>query len=57
MAQEVKALALGLAIIAIGALAIFDMVPEEFAQFAPALLLAMFPGAWLTCGMRREGCC
>jgi hypothetical protein len=57
MPQVWKPLALGLAIIALGALAIVDIVPEQFAQFGPILLLALFPGAWLTCGMRREGCC
>ena len=57
MSHTKRALALGLAMIAISVLAIFGIVPEEFAQFAPALLLALFPGVWLKRGSRGEGRC
>ena len=33
--------------IAIALLTIIEAVPEEAAQFAPFLLLSLFPGAWM----------
>lgn len=41
------ALLLAAAMLAIAVLAIFDVVPERVAQFAPLALLALFPSAWL----------
>lgn len=41
------ALLLAAAMLAIAVLAIFDVVPEQVAQFAPLALLALFPSAWL----------
>jgi len=50
-------LGLAAAMMAIAVLAIFGVVPEKVAQFAPVALLAMFPGAWLSrqrqCGKAR----
>lgn len=40
-------LLLGLAMIGIALLAVFDVVPEKVAQFAPLALLVLFPQAWL----------
>ena len=48
-----KTLLLAAAMIGVGLLAIFDIVPEKIAQFAPLALLALFPGAWLG----RDRCC
>lgn len=53
MKQIYKTLLLAAAMIGVGLLAIFDIVPEKVAQFAPLALLAMFPGAWLG----RDRCC
>lgn len=50
MRQIHKALLLAAAMIGIAVLAVFDIVPEEVAQFAPFALLALFPGAWLRSG-------
>jgi hypothetical protein len=38
--------------IAIALLAVLDIIPEQFAQFAPIALLALVPSAW----MGRGGC-
>ena len=53
MRQISKALSLAAAMIAIALLAVFEIVPEEVAQYSPFLLLALFPGAWLD---RRCAC-
>ena len=53
MTQTKKSLMLAAAMIGIAILAVFDIVPEKFAQFAPLLLLALFPGVWLR---RGNGC-
>ena len=47
MTQTSKALSLAAAMIAIALLAVFEIVPQEVAQYSPFLLLALFPGAWL----------
>ncbi|MBX7501378.1 hypothetical protein K3181_07985 [Qipengyuania sp. YG27] len=47
MTQIQKALALATAMIAVAVLAVFDIIPEQIAQFAPFALLALFPSAWL----------
>lgn len=51
MTQYVKALLLASGMIALGVLAVFDVVPDEFAQYGPIALLAIFPSVWL--GKRR----
>ena len=53
MKQATKALFLAAAMIGIALLAVFEIVPEEVAQYSPFLLLALFPGAWL----RRDHSC
>ena len=53
MTQTQKALALAAAMISIGVLAVFDIIPEKYAQFAPLALIALFPGVW----MGRKGSC
>ena len=53
MTQTQKALALAAAMISIGVLAVFDVIPERYAQFAPLALIALFPGVW----MGRKGSC
>lgn len=59
MTQIQKALLLASAMIALGVLAVFDIVPEEFAQFGPIALLAIFPSIWLgksrSCWPRKGG--
>ncbi|WP_209348966.1 hypothetical protein [Pontixanthobacter sp. CEM42] len=47
MTQVYKALLLASVMIGIAVLAVFDIVPEEFAQWAPLALLAIFPTAWM----------
>lgn len=47
MQQYQKALLLAAAIIGIAVLAVLGVVPQDIAQFAPFMLLALFPGAWL----------
>lgn len=47
MTQTQKALALATAMIAVAILAVFDIIPEQIAQFAPFALLALFPTAWM----------
>ncbi len=54
MTQIQKAFLLASAMIALGVLAIFDIVPQEFAQFGPIALLAIFPSAWM--GKDRSRC-
>jgi hypothetical protein len=49
MTRIQEALCLAAALIAIAVLAVFDIIPEQFAQFAP---LAMVP--WIT---RRDPAC
>lgn len=58
MTQIKNALLLAAAMIGIAVLAVFDIVPESFAQWAPFALLAAFPGAWLCkCGHSAgKGC-
>ena len=53
MKQIHQTLLLAAAMIIVGLLAIFDIVPEKIAQFAPLALLALFSGAWLG----RHRCC
>ncbi len=57
MTQIQKALLLAGVMIALGVLAVFDFVPEEFAQFGPVALLAIFPSVWMGkgrgCGAKR----
>lgn len=57
MNQIQKALLLGGAMIALAVLAVFDFVPEEFAQYGPVALLAIFPSVWLgrgrNCGAKQ----
>ena len=53
MKQIHQSLLLAAAMIVVGLLAIFDIVPEKVAQFAPLALLALFPGACLG----RDRCC
>lgn len=53
MKQIHLSLLLAAAMIGIAVLAVFDIVPEEVAQFSPFFLLALFPGAWL----RRDCSC
>ena len=57
MDQIYKALLLAAAIITIGVLAVFDIIPESTAQWAPLALLAAIPTAWLgnskCCGADR----
>ncbi len=59
MTQIQKALLLAGAMIALGVLAIFGIVPEELAQFGPVALLAIFPSAWMgksrSCWPRKGG--
>ena len=56
MTQTRKALLLATALIGIAVLAVFDVIPESFAQWAPLAMLALFPGAWSGKG-RRAGSC
>ncbi|MDZ4306318.1 hypothetical protein [Allopontixanthobacter sp.] len=53
MTQIQKALLLASGMIALAVLAVFDVVPEEFAQFGPIALLAIFPSLWLG---KSRGC-
>lgn len=54
MTKQIKsALALAAVMIGIAFLAVFDVIPQEVAQFAPAALLVLFPQVWL----RRGGAC
>ena len=47
MTQTKLAILLATAMIAIALLSVVDILPEEAAQYAPFLLLVMFPNAWL----------
>ncbi|MFZ1742590.1 MAG: hypothetical protein WAT93_07035 [Pontixanthobacter sp.] len=58
MTQIQKALLLATAMIGIAVLAVFDIIPEAYAQYAPIALLALFPSAWMgkdkpACGAKR----
>ena len=53
MKQYRAPLILAFAMIGIALLAVFEIVPEEFAQYSPLFLLALFPGVWL----RRDRSC
>jgi hypothetical protein len=53
MTQIQKALALATAMIAVAVLAVFGVIPERIAQFAPFALLALFPTAWMGRGRCR----
>ncbi|MBE5073967.1 hypothetical protein IM511_06585 [Erythrobacteraceae bacterium E2-1 Yellow Sea] len=57
MTQIQKALLLASTMLGIAVLAIFGIIPEEIAQFAPIALLALFPSAWLSRSGRRTGGC
>lgn len=58
MSQVQHALLLAAAMIGVALLAVFEFIPEAFAQWAPFALLAIFPGVWLgrdrTCGKCAE---
>ncbi len=56
MNQISKALLLAAAMLAVGLLAIFDVIPEHFARWAPLSLLAMFPSTWMgrSCPGRKD---
>lgn len=47
MIQICKALLLAAAMLGVSLLAIFDIIPESYAQWAPLALLALFPTAWI----------
>ena len=53
MSKNKHAMLLAGGMITIAVLAVFDIVPEEIAQYAPLALLAIFPTAWLS---RRDTC-
>ena len=53
MKQYRAPLLLAFAMIGIAFLSVLEIVPEEFAQFSPFLLLALFPAVWL----RRDRAC
>lgn len=52
MRRYLAPLALAALMMAVAALSILDIVPEQAAQFAPMALLAMFPRVWLGSGRR-----
>ena len=60
MSRIQKALLLAAGMFAIAALAVFDIITEKYAQFAPLALIALFPGVWMggkgscNCFKRRE---
>lgn len=57
MTQIQKACLLAAAMIGIAILAVFDIIPETYAQFAPLALIALFPSAWMgssRCGKARK---
>ena len=58
MPEPVQLLLLGATLVAIALLAIFDIIPQEVAQYAPLALLALFarvwPGHWRRCLPARE---
>ena len=47
MKQYRAPLLLAFAMIGIAFLSVFEIVPQEVAQYSPFLLLALFPHAWL----------
>ncbi|MBX7481766.1 hypothetical protein [Qipengyuania qiaonensis] len=47
MTQTRKVLVPVTAMIAVAILAVFDVIPEQIAQFAPVALFALLPGAWI----------
>ena len=47
MAQIYKALLLAAAMIGISLLAVYNIVPEGVAQWAPFALIAIFPSVWM----------
>lgn len=53
MTRLQKTLLLAAAMFAVAFLAIFDVIDEKYAQFAPLALIALFPGVW----MKRGGSC
>ena len=54
MRKLIPALLLAAAMIGIAVLAVFDIIPEKYAQFAPLALIALFPGVWMG---RNRTCC
>lgn len=48
MKQIHLSLLVAAAMIGIAVLSVYEIVPQEVAQFSPFLLLALFPGAWLS---------
>ena len=59
MKQIHKALLLASAMMIVALLAVFDMIPEAYAQYAPIAMLALFPTAWMgtsrRCMTQKEG--
>ena len=57
MTKIQKALLLAATMIGISILAIFGIVPESIAQWAPLGLLALFPSVWMgtsrSCGAKQ----
>lgn len=47
MSQFHKALLLAAAMIGIAVLAILDIIPQEWAQYAPVALVSLFPSVWM----------
>lgn len=47
MKQIHLSLLVAAAMIGVAVLSVYEIVPQEVAQFSPFLLLALFPGAWL----------
>lgn len=47
MIRIYKPLLLAATMIGVSLLAIFDIIPESYAQWAPLALLALFPTAWM----------
>ncbi|NNC53492.1 MAG: hypothetical protein HKO08_10695 [Erythrobacter sp.] len=59
MKQIHLSLLVAAAMIGIAVLSVYEIVPQEVAQFSPFLLLALFPGAWLgsdrSCNLLKKG--
>lgn len=58
MKQIHKALLLASAMIFIALLAVLDIIPQAYAQYAPLALIALVPSAWMgtdrRCRMQKE---
>lgn len=57
MTQIQKALLIASTMIGIALLAVFDIVPEEFAQWAPLAMFALFPSVWMGPNFYRSRKC